>query len=198
MCALVRKGSWPWPDVCRSTTNDAVSFSSLCSFMSQVLSIVRSSPSPGRPPASSPGTAPKKQEVQSILNTKLTEIEPIVQIWRMDNRELFAERLKAAMAQAGYEPRPVVLEREFNLRYWGKPVTFQAVRRWLRGGGYPRSGQTAGSGGLVEGRSTGIAFWNPGGTRSPGRKGGVAAQCRRRKHAQSLPQATHAPAPGLA
>jgi hypothetical protein len=26
-----------------------------------------------------------------------------------------------------------VLEREFNLRYWGKPMTLHGVRRWLRG-----------------------------------------------------------------
>lgn len=55
----------------------------------------------------------------------------------MNERDLFAERLKAAMEKAGYESRPVVLEREFNLRYWGKPVTFQAVRRWLRGEAIP-------------------------------------------------------------
>ncbi len=37
------------------------------------------------------------------------------------------------MLDAGYEPRPAVLEREFNLRYWGRSVTFQAARHWLRG-----------------------------------------------------------------
>ncbi len=37
------------------------------------------------------------------------------------------------MKAAGYEARPAVLEREFNQRYWGKPVTLQGVRRWLRG-----------------------------------------------------------------
>jgi len=30
----------------------------------------------------------------------------------------FAKRLRAAMEKAGYEPKPAVLEREFNLRYW--------------------------------------------------------------------------------
>lgn len=50
---------------------------------------------------------------------------------------MFAERLKAAMQAAGYDKRPSVLEREFNLRYWGKPITFQAVRRWLRGDSIP-------------------------------------------------------------
>lgn len=50
---------------------------------------------------------------------------------------MFALRLKAALISAGYEPRPSVLEREFNLRYWGAPITFQAVRRWLRGDSIP-------------------------------------------------------------
>lgn len=45
----------------------------------------------------------------------------------------FADRLRDAMRAAGYEPRPVVLEREFNTRYWGKPMTLHGVRRWLRG-----------------------------------------------------------------
>lgn len=55
----------------------------------------------------------------------------------MDEKARFAERLRAAMQAAGYEIRPVVLEREFNLRYWGRPVSFQAVRRWLRGDSIP-------------------------------------------------------------
>lgn len=50
---------------------------------------------------------------------------------------LFAERLKAAMLSAGYQTRPVVLEREFNTRYWGRSVTVQAVRRWLQGEAIP-------------------------------------------------------------
>jgi hypothetical protein len=45
----------------------------------------------------------------------------------------FAKRLAAAMETAGYEARPSVLEREFNLRYWGEPMTLHGVRRWLRG-----------------------------------------------------------------
>ncbi len=45
----------------------------------------------------------------------------------------FAERLKQAMRDAGYEPRPGLLEKEFNTRYWGRAVTFQAVSRWLKG-----------------------------------------------------------------
>lgn len=55
----------------------------------------------------------------------------------MNEKIMFSERLKAALEAAGYEVRPSVLEREFNLRYWGKPITFQAVRRWLRGDSIP-------------------------------------------------------------
>ena len=55
----------------------------------------------------------------------------------MDDKRLFAERLKQAMREAGYDPRPSILEREFNLRFWGKPITFQGVRRWLRGESLP-------------------------------------------------------------
>lgn len=55
----------------------------------------------------------------------------------MNEKAQFAERLKAAMLAAGYEPRPSILEREFNLHYWGNPITFQAVRRWLRGESLP-------------------------------------------------------------
>ena len=55
----------------------------------------------------------------------------------MDDKRRFAERLKQAMREAGYDPRPLILEREFNLRFWGKPITFQGVRRWLRGESLP-------------------------------------------------------------
>jgi hypothetical protein len=51
----------------------------------------------------------------------------------MNAKQEFAERLKAAMRDAGYEPRPSVLEKGFNVRYWGRSVTFQAVSRWLKG-----------------------------------------------------------------
>lgn len=49
----------------------------------------------------------------------------------------FAERLRQAMRQAGYEPRPSVLEREFNLRSYSTQVTLHGVRRWLRGETWP-------------------------------------------------------------
>jgi hypothetical protein len=55
----------------------------------------------------------------------------------MDEKAEFAERLREAMARAGYELRPVVLEREFNMRYWGRSITLQAARRWLRGEAIP-------------------------------------------------------------
>jgi len=55
----------------------------------------------------------------------------------MDQKAEFAERLREAMTQAGYALRPVVLEREFNTRYWGRSITLQAARRWLRGEAIP-------------------------------------------------------------
>ena len=55
----------------------------------------------------------------------------------MDEKAEFAQRLCEAMTRAGYALRPVVLEREFNTRYWGRSVTLQAVRRWLRGEAIP-------------------------------------------------------------
>ena len=51
----------------------------------------------------------------------------------MNEKQQFAGRLRAAMVAAGYEPRPSVLEAHFNSRYWGRSVTYQAVRRWLIG-----------------------------------------------------------------
>ena len=45
----------------------------------------------------------------------------------------FAKRLSQAMEEAGYSPKPSVLEREFNQRFDGKPMTLHGVRRWLMG-----------------------------------------------------------------
>lgn len=50
----------------------------------------------------------------------------------------FAKRLRAAMQAAGYEAKPSVLEREFNLHYMGQPMTLHGVRRWLLGESLPR------------------------------------------------------------
>lgn len=55
----------------------------------------------------------------------------------MNETEKFSTRLHESMLAAGYEVRPVVLDREFNQRYWGKPVSVQAVRRWLNGEAIP-------------------------------------------------------------
>jgi hypothetical protein len=57
----------------------------------------------------------------------------------MNATQSFAQRLKQAMERAGYEARPSVLEREFNTRYWGKPMTLHGVRRWLLGETMPRN-----------------------------------------------------------
>lgn len=50
----------------------------------------------------------------------------------------FAQRLRDAMLAAGYEAKPSVLEREFNLHYMGQPMTLHGVRRWLLGESLPR------------------------------------------------------------
>ena len=55
----------------------------------------------------------------------------------MDEKQEFASRLATAMLDAGYEPRPSVLEAQFNTRYMGRPVTYQAVTRWLKGEAIP-------------------------------------------------------------
>ena len=55
----------------------------------------------------------------------------------MDEKAEFSARLAAALLAAGYEARPSVLEKGFNTRYWGKPITFQAASRWLKGESIP-------------------------------------------------------------
>jgi hypothetical protein len=45
----------------------------------------------------------------------------------------FSQRLLAALEHAGVPAKPTVIEREFNQRYWGKPITLHAARLWLRG-----------------------------------------------------------------
>lgn len=49
------------------------------------------------------------------------------------SRQKFAQRLIAALQAAGYEPKPAILEREFNQRHFGKPMSLHGVRRWLLG-----------------------------------------------------------------
>ena len=50
-----------------------------------------------------------------------------------DAKQQFANQLREAMVVAGYEPKPAVLEREFNTRHWGKPMSLHGVRLWLLG-----------------------------------------------------------------
>ena len=49
----------------------------------------------------------------------------------------FARRLHEALARVGVPAKPAVIEREFNQRYWGKPITLHAVRYWLNGESIP-------------------------------------------------------------
>ena len=56
----------------------------------------------------------------------------------MTNEKIrFAQRLIDAMQAQGYDPEPAILEREFNLRHFGEPVTLQGVRKWLIGTAIP-------------------------------------------------------------
>lgn len=50
------------------------------------------------------------------------------------SKAAFASQLREAMRKAGYAPRPAVLEREFNQRYWGKVVTLHGVLLLAVGG----------------------------------------------------------------
>lgn len=56
----------------------------------------------------------------------------------MNEKQAFSERLLQAMRQAKIQARsPTRLTLEFNLRYPGKPITTQAVRKWLSGRAIP-------------------------------------------------------------
>jgi len=52
-------------------------------------------------------------------------------------KQKFARRLREAMVKAGYKPEAAVLERNFNLNYYGKPITLHGVRKWLIGESIP-------------------------------------------------------------
>ncbi|MFC6283419.1 MULTISPECIES: hypothetical protein [Polaromonas] len=47
--------------------------------------------------------------------------------------ESFAGRLRIALENKGKKPSPTSLEREFNLRWRGNPVSVHATRKWLMG-----------------------------------------------------------------
>ena len=55
----------------------------------------------------------------------------------MNEKLEFSTRLRKAMADAGYEARAVVIEREFNRRWWGRSISQQAAWSWLNAKSIP-------------------------------------------------------------
>ena len=55
-----------------------------------------------------------------------------------DEKAEFAARLRAALQAANIEPSAAVVEKRFNSRYQGAPVTAQAISQWLNGKVIPR------------------------------------------------------------
>lgn len=55
----------------------------------------------------------------------------------MNEKVEFSNRLRAAVVVAGYEARPSVIEREFNLRWHGRSVSTQAAWSWLNAKSIP-------------------------------------------------------------
>ena len=55
-----------------------------------------------------------------------------------DEKAEFAARLRVALKEARIEASAAVLEKRFNSRYDGPPVTAQAVSMWLNGRAIPR------------------------------------------------------------
>lgn len=56
----------------------------------------------------------------------------------MDEKHSFSERLLHALKECGIPAAsPTRLTLEFNLQHHGKPVTVQAVRKWLGGDAIP-------------------------------------------------------------
>lgn len=53
-------------------------------------------------------------------------------------KQAFASRLRAALRDAGIEASAAVLEKQFNRRYQGTPVTAQAISGWLTGRHMPK------------------------------------------------------------
>jgi transcriptional regulator with XRE-family HTH domain len=73
------------------------------------------------------------QQFNQINNLFNDCFRHLVNVTNMKDSIAFGERLKQSLSKAGHELRPAVLEREFNQRYWGTPVSVQAVRKWLLG-----------------------------------------------------------------
>ena len=55
-----------------------------------------------------------------------------------DEKAEFSARLRAALKDARIEASAAVLEKRFNSRYAGTPVTAQAISGWLNGKAIPR------------------------------------------------------------
>jgi len=55
-----------------------------------------------------------------------------------DEKAEFSARLRAALQAANIEVSASVLEKRFNSRYGGAPVTAQAISQWLNGKVIPR------------------------------------------------------------
>ena len=55
----------------------------------------------------------------------------------MNEKIEFSSRLRQAMANAGYATSPSVLEREFNLRWYGRSISNQAAWSWLNNKAIP-------------------------------------------------------------
>lgn len=56
---------------------------------------------------------------------------------KINKRNSFEVRLRAAVEASGIRVSPTSLTREFNLRWRGQPVSIPAVRKWLCGEGVP-------------------------------------------------------------
>lgn len=55
----------------------------------------------------------------------------------LEEKTLFSQRLKNALAQANHPISPTYLSNEFNLRYEGQPVSVQSANNWLLGKAIP-------------------------------------------------------------
>src|SRR5260221_11743156 len=77
----------------------------------------------------------------------------------MRNKLEFALRLRQAIEAAGLEPRPSVLLKLFNSSYWGPPISFQAVSRWLNGEAVPEQDKLVLLAGLLGGEPQVFGFW---------------------------------------
>jgi len=55
----------------------------------------------------------------------------------MNEKIEFSNRLRRAMADAGYAASPSVLEQEFNLRWYGRSISNQAAWNWLNSKAVP-------------------------------------------------------------